>query len=356
MFTRMLVCSIIPLGIVGIAKADFQYQSTSRVTGGSLIQIMRFVPGGGALKEPQVSTVAVQGNRMVHRNKRTAELIDLDKKTITTINFDKKTYSEITFEQMKQSLDQMSAAASQQQAQQQPQQPDGKKVELDLNADIKNTGQTKTINGMEAHQVILTMSMGATDAQSGQTGAMQMNSEMWLVKEIPGAGEMREFYKRMAKDLDWAPTGMGGMMNRPDITKAMAKMAAEGEKMDGTPVQQIMRVGATASGAAGDQPAAESAPRPSLSDALGGALGGKLGGLGGFGRKKKQDSDTSASSKDTSADKEKQASTQQATASLMEMTIEDTGFSTSAVDASLFAIPADYKRVEEALPGAPRKK
>jgi len=163
---------------------------------------------------------------------------------------------------------------------------------------------------------------------------------------------MREFYKKMAKELDWAPTGMGGLMNRPDIAKAMAKMAAEGEKMDGTPVQQIMRVSGTASGAAGDQPAAESAPRPSLSDALGGALGGKLGGLGGFGRKKKQDSDTAASSKDTSGDKDKQTST----ASLMEMTIEDTGFSTSAVDASLFAIPGDFKRVEEALPGAPPRK
>jgi len=316
--------------------------------------MMRFVPGGGALKEPQISTVAVKGNRMVRRSKRDGEIIDLDKRTITTINFEKRTYSEITFEQMKQAMEQASASASQQQQQQ----PAGQKVNLDVDADIKNTGQTKTINGLEAHQVILTMSMGATDPQSGQAGAMKMNSEMWLVKEIPGAGEMREFYMRMAKELDWAPTGMGGMMNRPDISRAMAKMAAEGEKMDGTPVQQVMRMSMTASGAAGDPQTpqqtsqqGQAAPsRPSLGDALGGALGGKLGGLGGFGRKKKQD----APGNDSAA-ADGQASGQQATGSLMEMTTESTGFSTAGVDASLFAVPADFKKVEEAQPGGRRK-
>jgi hypothetical protein len=156
--------------MVGTANADFQYQSTSRVTGGALIQMMRFVPGGGALKEPQVSTVAVQGNRMVRRNKRQAEIVDLDKRTITTINFEKRTYSEMTFEQMKQALEQMSAAMSQQQQQR----PDGQKVNVDIDADVKDTGQTRTFNGMDAHQVIVTMTMAATDPQSGQAGAMKM--------------------------------------------------------------------------------------------------------------------------------------------------------------------------------------
>jgi hypothetical protein len=318
--------------------------------------MMRFVPGGGALKEPQISTVAVQGNRMVRKSKRDGEIIDLDKRTITTINFEKRTYTEVTFEQMKQGLEQASASASQQQQQQQ--QPAGQKVNLDVDADIKNTGQTKTINGMEAHQVIMTMSMGATDPQSGQAGAMKMNSEMWLVKEIQGAGEMREFYMRMAKELDWAPTGMGGMMNRPDISRALAKMTAEGEKMDGTPVQQVIRMSMSASGAPGDPQTpqqtsqqGQAAPaRPSLGDALGGALGGKLGGLGGFGRKKKQETPAN----DTAA-ADGQASGQQATGSLMEMTTESTGFSTSGVDPSLFAVPADFKKVEEAQPGARRK-
>src|ERR1700719_3477085 len=102
MVTKNLLWIALPLCLLSHAKADFQYQSTSRVTGGALIQMMRFVPGGGALKEPQISTVAVKGNRMVRKSKRDAEIIDLDKRTITTINFEKRTYTEVTFEQMKQ--------------------------------------------------------------------------------------------------------------------------------------------------------------------------------------------------------------------------------------------------------------
>src|SRR5207248_9683619 len=117
---------------LSFAFADFQYQSTARVTGGSLIQIMRFVPGGGALKEPQVSTVALQGNRLVRRGKRQGEIIDLDKRLITTINFDKRTYSEVTFEQMKQALEQATAKA-QEQASAQSKDAQGKDVNVNLN-------------------------------------------------------------------------------------------------------------------------------------------------------------------------------------------------------------------------------
>ena len=353
MLKKVLFAAVVPLCLVSLAHADFQYQSTSRVTGGALIQMMRFVPGGGALKEPQVSTVAVSGNRLVRRSKRQGEIIDLDKRTITTINFEKRTYTEMTFEQMKQMLEQMSASVSQQQ-QQQPQ--GDQKVNLDFDADVKDTGQTKTISGMEAHQVVMTMTMSAADPQSGQAGAMKMNSEMWLVKDVPGAREMREFYARMAKELDWAPTGMGGMMNRPDINRAMAKMMAQGEKMDGTPVEQIMRIGGTVTGVGADQQSTQQAQappaRPSVSDALGSALGGKLGGFGGFGKKKKQDADADAAGKDAAASGQAPG---QASGSLIEMTIESTGFSTGAVDGSLFSVPADFKKVEEAQPGGRRK-
>ena len=321
MLKRVLLVSVLTIAPAG---ADFHYQSTSRMTGGSLLTMMRFVPGAGAMKDPQLSTVAVQGNRMVRKSKNLAEIVDLDKRTITTVNFDKHTYSEMTFEQMKQMLQDASDKMAQQQGKD--------KVNMDLDADIKDTGVTKTVNGVDAHQVIMNMSMTATDPQSGQSGAMKMVSEMWLSKEVPGAKEMREFYARMAKELDWAPTGMGAMMNRPDIAKAMAKMQAEGGKMEGMPVQQVVRIGGD--GTAGPTPA----PRPSVSDALSGALGG----FGGFGKKKKE----------APAENTQSSANGQAAGSLMEMTIDNTGFSTDAVDSSLFAVPGDFKKVEAAQPAA----
>lgn len=333
---RVLLTAAIPLAFVifpGHANADFQYQSTSRVTGGALIQIMRFVPGGGALKEPQVSTVAVAGNRMVRRSKRQGEIIDLDKKTITTIDFEKRTYTEVTFDQMKQRLEQ--TAQQLQAARTQPETPQNANVNFD--ADVKSTGQTKTVDGREARQVIVTMSMGATDAQSGQSGTMNMTSEMWIAKDIPGAGELRDFQRRLAQELDWAPSGLGNLMNRPDVNRALGKVMAEGGKMEGTPVQQVIRIGGVAGTPSGQQ------AQPSVGDALGSALGGKLGGIGGFGKKKR----------DTGTDT--QTSAPQAGGSLIEMNVDNTGFSTNAVDASLFGIPAGFTRVEEAAPGARRK-
>jgi hypothetical protein len=334
-------------GFAGRANADFQYQSTSRVTGGALIQMMRFVPGGGALKEPQVSTVAVQGNRMVRRSKRQAEIIDLDKRTIATVDFEKRTYTEITFDQMKQRLEQTAQQVQAARTQQETPQ----NVNVNFDADVKSTGQTKTVNGLEAQQVIVTMSMGATDAQSGQSGTMNMTSEMWIAKDIPGAGELRDFQRRLAKELDWAPSGLGNMMNRPDVNRALGKVMAEGGKMDGTPVQQVIRIGGVAGTPSGQQAQPQAQPaaaHSSVGDAVGAALGSKLGGFGGFGRKKHDTgTDTPASTPQTSAP--------QAGGSLIEMNVDSTGFSTNAVDASLFEIPAGFTRGEEATPGARNK-
>jgi len=283
---------------------------------------------------------------MVRKSKREAEIIDLDKRTITTVNFDKKTWSSMTFDQMKQMLDDASKQAEQAKTK------DGQQVNLDVDADVKDTGQSKNVNGMDAHEVVLTMSMTATDPQSGQSGAMKVISDMWLSKDVPGGEEVRDFYKRMSKELDWAPTGFGAMMNRPDVAKALAKMMAEGNKMEGMPVQQIVRMGGEGTSASGDAGAGSqsSAPKPSLGDALGGALGGKLGGLGGFGRKKK-DADQSAASAPAASSGGQSAGT------LMEMTVDNTGFSTSGVDEGLFAVPGDFKQVEDAaMPNGKRGK
>lgn len=353
MLTSMLIRAVLIAAIpFALAQADFQYQSNSRMTGGSLMQIMRFVPGGGAMKEAQVSTVAVKGDRMVRRSKRQAEIIDLGKRTITTVDFEKRTYSEMTFDQMKQMLEDASSRMSQQKA---SGKADGS-VNLNLDADIKDTGLAKSVNGVDAHQMIITMSMTATDPQTSQAGTMKVTSEMWLARDISGADEMRDFYKKMATELDWVPTGLGGMMNRPDIARAMSKMMAAGGKMEGTPVQQTVRVGAVGVGGAADSgvpPSAPSgggssagaqpAPQPSARDVVSAVLGGKSGGLAGFGRKKKQ-----AAGDDTPAGSDANAPAQTSTSTaLIEMTIDNTGFSNGNVDDSLFSVPVGFRKVEE---------
>src|SRR5690348_1529986 len=91
--------------------ADFSYQETTKITGGVVVAAMKmagvFSKQARQVGEPMQSTVAIKGDRMLHRSEHHATVIDLASETITSIDLDKKTYSVLTFEQMKQAMAQM---------------------------------------------------------------------------------------------------------------------------------------------------------------------------------------------------------------------------------------------------------
>ena len=88
--------------------ADYTYQETTQLTGGSLLGMMKmagtFSSQARKLGDPVVSSVYIKNNRMARSSADTVEIIDLDKETITTVNYAKKTYSVMTFAQMKQMM------------------------------------------------------------------------------------------------------------------------------------------------------------------------------------------------------------------------------------------------------------
>ena len=316
------------------ALADFSYQETSKITGGMMAGMMKFAGAfSKQAREPIVSTVAVQGNRMLHASQHHASIIDLDKETITDINFDKKQYSVMTFAQMKQMLEQMSQSMKSS--------PEAQKADVQFKVSAKDTGEKKTISGFDTHEMILTIEMEGTDQQTGNKGGMVTSSDMWIAPKVAGYNEIADFHKRMAQKLDWTPGSMGMMGSRPDMQKGMAQLAKESSKLNGMPVLQTVKMGFHAEGQQqGGQPAAQQqqqqdqqAEKPSL----GGLLGGKLGG---FGRKKKSQDDSapdSGTQPQNSGD---------ASGSLMEMTTEMSGFSSAPFDGSKFEIPAGFKQVE----------
>jgi carbon monoxide dehydrogenase subunit G len=314
------------------AFGDFSYDQTSKITGGMMAGAMKFAGAfSKQAREPMVNTVAVKGNRMVHGSQHHASVIDLDAETITEINFDKKQYSVMTFAQMKQMMEEMS--------QRMKSSPEAQKADVQYKVSVKDTGEKKTIAGYDTHEMILTIEMEGTDQQTGNKGGMVMTSDMWIAPKASGYNEIAEFHKRMAKKLDWTPSSMGMMGARPDMAKGMAELAKESAKLNGMPVLQVTKMGAHAEGQPqSGQPAApqqqeQQADKPSL----GGLLGGKLGG---FGRKKKSQDDSTAeggAAPQGSGD---------ASGSLMEMTTEMGGFSSAPVDSSKFEIPAGFKQVE----------
>lgn len=284
-------------------------------------------------REPISSTVFVKGHRMAHLNQSTAQIIDVDKETITSIDFAKKTYSVMTFEQMKQMMQQAAERMGQKQ----------NDADVNFKASVRETGQSKVVSGLNTKEVILTLTMEGTDKKTGDQGAMNVVSDMWLAPDIPGYHEVRDLQRLMATKIAWAPgQSFGSMMGRGDMAKGMADLGKEMAKLDGVPVLQVMSMtgsGTPQSGAdrpSNPPPSNDSASQGGAAETLGRL--GRLGGIGGFGRKKKdQDANAQTSSNNGSAG---------APGTLMEITTESSGFSSAAVDPSKFEVPAGFQQVD----------
>ena len=341
--------------------ADFRYDETTRITGGAVVGMMKFA---GAFSkdakqtmEPTTSTVIVKGNRMAHINPLQTEIVDLDKETITNIDHRKRQYTVMTFQQMKQQIMEAQQKARQQQEKERAKQPQADSSapppEMKFKVNVKNTGGTKNVAGLQAKEAILSMAMEGTDQKSGEKGALAMTNDMWLAPEIPGYAEVREFNRRFAIKMgtilsDAIKPQLAAM--QPGMYQGMAEMAKEMSKLNGVPVSQIMRVGTTVNGA--PLPAASEAPLPpsngpempsagevakeSAASTVASKIG--LGGFGGFGRKKKKEEA-----------KQEPAQTQPGTSPnsgvLLETSIEMTSFSSAPVDVSQFNVPPGYTQI-----------
>jgi len=327
--TRRLVIPVFAaLLAAGSLFADFSYEETSKMTGGVLASAMKVVGVfSRQANQPIHTSVLLKGDRMAHVSAESIQVIDLGAETITDINLKNKTYSALTFAQMAQYMDQLSKKAAAQ---------NEGKGELKIKASVKETGQTKQISGLNTREVILTLVMEGTDKESGQKGGLTLTADQWLAKDVPGYGEVRAFYQRMAQKLSWMPGSNPMLQGRSDMAKAMADLKTESAKMEGVPVMQVISMGGQAEGQPGEQQNAKPAQKQeSESPSIGGALG-RLGGLGGLGRRKKEE-----------PPKEEKPAT--APGTLLEITSESTNFSTASVDASKFQVPAGFKKVESPM-------
>ena len=70
--------------------ADFRYDETSKITGGSIVNMTKFAGAfskqARQITDPVNSTILVKGNRMAHINQEITEIVDLDKETIIKID------------------------------------------------------------------------------------------------------------------------------------------------------------------------------------------------------------------------------------------------------------------------------
>jgi hypothetical protein len=310
-------------------QAGVKYEQTTLLSG-SMIEMMKRMPlvgkkfGGDLQQTSYYTTDSSRTDTFQNGQLSKTEITLLIQEKFISIDHERKTYSELTFAEMKTRMEKALREMKK-----------GKKEESDSDVtmtpkvSVQDTGETKTINGYQTRHYILTMTMEIQDRKSEQKGTMEIVSDLWNTKGIPGFEEQREFYRKMAEKmgtLDFyqsAASTMTGMMQDPNMAKGMAEMKKEMSKIEGTPVLTISSInmpgmpggsmppeaGSSASSSstndsssgtpdvgkavkdAGKESAEESAADAANKNKNVSKVFGKLGGLGGFGgfRKKKKD-------------------------------------------------------------------
>jgi hypothetical protein len=351
----------VTLATASAAFADYTYQETTQITGGSIVSMMKlagtFSSQARKAGDPVVSSIYLKGNRLAHVSADSMEIIDLDKQTVTHVDLVKKTYTIITFQQMKDQV-----AKARQQMQPQPATPSAptpapdSNVQMSFDVKVRETGATKQVSGLDAKEAIMTMTMNATDKTTQQTGAMAVTNDLWLVPEIPGYKQIAEFYQRMGKEMGSMTAGVGLDLSKllaqnPGATQALTDMGKELQKIKGVPVLQVMRMGTTLNGE--PLPAASEAPLPpdntpampsgsdiakqSAASAITSHLGA-LGGFGGFGHKKQAPPPPAAPPASPVATP--------TSAVLMESQTAISSFSSATVDSSHLDVPSGFKQIQ----------
>ena len=346
----------------GTSRADFKYTQQSKVTGGALVGATKvlgvFSKNARQVTAPQVSTTMVRGNWLrTESADGPVEIIDLDGRRFIHVDPAKKSYWIQTFDQFKQQVEQAREKVKQEQAKAAAKHGDAQNVTMVPKFDVQATGKTQTIMNVPAKEMKMRVDMllQSTDPKT-QADLEKSNASFWMTGDawygtISGYDEVRTFYVKMAKELEWLPGSVG--MANPQMTQATEEFKKNSLKVDGMPLVQYTSFGMAANGQSGQtgsgQTAGQTQPQQDKSSSSNDstssnpkdAITKSLGGL--FGKKKQQqqsDNNTSASSNNGPPPPAPVAG------SMMDMTIEVTSYSKDSLDASLFDVPAGYAQAQ----------
>jgi len=238
--------------------------------GGAIGKLVNMFSKGA--REGTTSVVAVKGNRKATLSDTTGQIIDLSEEKIYDLDMKKKTYKVTTFaeirKQMEEAKREAEKAAREQRASEpsQPSKPaekDPNEKEFEVDFDVKNTGATKTINGFDTKQAIVTITVREKGKTLDQGGGMVMVTDLWLAPNAPSNKDLIAFDMKYAEKL-YGPMVTGAsaqdmamaLAMYPQIKPALDKMKAEGGKIDGTAILTTMTMEAVPPGAANTTAAA----------------------------------------------------------------------------------------------------
>jgi hypothetical protein len=253
--------------------------------GGALGKMLNMFGGKGA-REGVTSVVAVKGDRKATMSDTTGQIIDLAEEKIYDLDVKKKTYKVTTFAEMRKQIEDARREAEKNAREQaaepaQPAEKDPNAKEYEVDFDLKNTSETRTINGFNTTKSVVTITVREKDKTLDQSGGLVMTTDMWMTPSAPSTKELTDFDRRYAEKL-FGPTVAGAsaqdlamaMAMYPQMKPALDKMRAEGGKLSGTAILTETRMESVPPGTAGQTAAAPPPPEEPKKRGLGGMLGG----------------------------------------------------------------------------------
>ena len=325
-----------------VADVRTEEKSTVRFEGalGGVINFFNRRASRDGLK----TVVALRGDRKATFGENTGTIVDLAEEKVYDLDMKKKSYRVITFAEMRRQIEearkkaeeeirkaQAEEAKSTPQKTAEPSAQEQPNVEVDF--DVKETGQHKTINGFDTREVVMTIAMREKGKTLEQSGGLVITSDMWITATVAAMKELIDFEIRYVKQLAGTET-FGASVEQmqtaiaahPMLRQGLARMAEEGRKMEGTPILTTITADAVKSA---EQVAAEEKNKPEESKS---STPTSVSGLiGGFGRRlgqKKPDETSAAKPKDR--------------ATFMTINTERLSITTSASAADV-AIPQGFK-------------
>ena len=263
-------------------SADVSMQQKTQVKFEGMLGRMMNLFGGKAAKEGLVQTVVVQGDRKATRGDDRAEIVDLAEEKVYDVNLKDKSYTVMTFAELRQQIEEQARKAQEEARKNEGREKDKDQPEMQVDFDIKDTGQQKALNGFQCREVVTTITVHEKGKTIEQAGGIVMTVDSWMAPSVPGAKELADFDLRYARKLMGGEAATQQQMLQafamfPGMKEAMEKFQKEQVNLQGTPIQTTM---VTASAMTREQAEAQASNRE---ESGGGGLGGMLGR---FGRKK----------------------------------------------------------------------
>lgn len=255
---RLLMFCSVALALVslsaGAAQAEVKTKDKSQVKFEGMLGRMVGMFGGKAAREGVIATNAVKGDRKMTVTDTTGRIVDLAEEKVYDLDLKKKTYTVVTFAQLRQQMKEAQEKAAKEAAEQQKEeagkakeQPSEKSPEVEVDFDLKETGQKKQILNYEAREVVMTITVRQKGKTLEDAGGMVLTSDMWLGPEIPAMKELVDFEVRYWKAIAPEASGMSAeqmatvMAMYPAVRQAMDRFQKEGTKVEGTPLAVNMK-------------------------------------------------------------------------------------------------------------------